>query len=121
MGNIKNQKLYLCDGKACEECNSIAHGECRYTTNIEHAINKGKEMDFDENGVEIAMTDKEFAQYLFNVLWNDSGADCCSKCICNSDTRKLCDNWERVQKQGGELDLNICFCGMKAYAEKNKK
>ena len=28
--------LYLCDQKACENCN----GECRHTSDIEHAVNR---------------------------------------------------------------------------------
>lgn len=31
--------FYLCDGKACENCNSIAGGECKHTCDISHAKN----------------------------------------------------------------------------------
>lgn len=107
---MENQKLYLCDGKACKECYEC----CSHTTNYEHAINKGKEMDFDENGVEIAMTDKEFAKYLFNWL-RFGGDDCCSKCT-KCPPYELCSNID--EEKGCFTDLNVCYQGMKAYAEK---
>lgn len=60
------------------------------------------------------MTDNEYAKHLFGILWNESGADCCSKCAFCLNPDELCRNLER---RGAHPDKEVCFAGMRAYAE----
>ena len=62
------------------------------------------------------MTDFEYAKYLFGLLWN-SGEDCCSKCSrCpNNAEDKDCI----ASRSNGTYDTDLCFMGMKRYAEEN--
>ena len=60
------------------------------------------------------MTDKEYAKHLFNILFNESGADCCSKCAFSPKPNGICSN---LKYCGLTLDTAICFAGMRAYAE----
>lgn len=64
------------------------------------------------NGEGKAVTDKEFAKYLFDFLWNESGADVCSKCEwCNA-----CPNYGRKN-----YDTDLCVAGMREYAETTRE
>lgn len=62
------------------------------------------------------MTDFEYAKYLFALLWN-SDEDCCSKCSrCpNNAEDKDCI----AIRSNGTYDTDLCFMGMKHYAEEN--
>lgn len=64
------------------------------------------------------MTDLDFSKYLANILLN-SGEDCCSICA-NNDWKDICDNLKRVEETGEPLDNDVCYCGLKRYAEEHK-
>ena len=38
-GKPSPQPLYLCDRKACKQCNGLLDGKCMHTSDISHAIN----------------------------------------------------------------------------------
>lgn len=42
---IKDRVLYICDGEACESCNSWMKECCRHTTDIRHAAHFKKFSD----------------------------------------------------------------------------
>ena len=62
------------------------------------------------------MTDFEYAKYLFSLLWN-GGEDCCIKCsLCpKSEADADCVS----MRKDGTYDADLCFMGMKHYAEEN--
>lgn len=59
------------------------------------------------------MTDKEYAQYLFEWLRFDSSEDICSKCV-NCPKDNFCLN---ADPNSVDFDYNTCFYGIKKYAE----
>ena len=61
------------------------------------------------------MTDNEYAKHLFNILFNESAADCCRKCAFCPKPSGICSN---MRYCGVTLDTDICFAGMRAYAER---
>lgn len=63
------------------------------------------------------MTDFEYAKYLaLKLLY--SGEDCCA--ICSYNKRDdVCDNHKHAEENDCGLDRDICFMGMKHYAEEN--
>ena len=64
------------------------------------------------------MTDLEFAKYLSKMLLN-SGEDCCSKCDFNRKD-DICDNHKKREEFNCPLDDDLCYVGMKLYAEKQR-
>lgn len=46
----KEINLYLCDGFACNNCKSVAIGECKHTCDLNHAKNRNKIMPFMKIG-----------------------------------------------------------------------
>ena len=61
------------------------------------------------------MTDLAFAKYLAAKLLN-SGEDCCAMCAFNKQDG-VCDNQMLAEEAGGRLSRDICFIGLKRYAE----
>lgn len=61
------------------------------------------------------MTDLAFAKYLAEKLLN-SGEDCCVICACNKQDG-VCDNQMLAEEAGGRLSRDICFIGLRCYAE----
>lgn len=64
------------------------------------------------------MTDLEYARYL-SVLLLNSGEDCCSLCDFNRKD-DICDNHKKREELNCPLDDDLCFVGMKRYAEKQR-
>lgn len=64
------------------------------------------------------MTDLDFSKYLANILLN-SGEDCCSICA-NNDWKDICDNQKHSELTGAPIDNDVCYCGLKRYAEEHK-
>ena len=62
------------------------------------------------------MNDFEYAKYLCKILLK-SGEDCCSLCSYNKKD-DICDNHKCTEKLNCPLDDDMCFMGMKRYAEK---
>ena len=63
------------------------------------------------------MTDLNFAKYLAVKLLN-SGEDCCAICAYNKRD-DVCDNYKDAEEHDREPDRDLCFMGMKHYAEEN--
>lgn len=63
------------------------------------------------------MTDFEYAKYLFSLLW-DSGEDCWSKCFHCPNNAEDRDCIARMVN--GKYDTDLCFMGMKRYAEEHQ-
>lgn len=61
------------------------------------------------------MTDLAFAKYLAVKLLN-SGEDCCAMCAFNR-WDDVCDNHKHTEETGGKLDDDVCFAGLRRYAE----
>ena len=61
------------------------------------------------------MTDLNFAKYLAVKLLN-SGEDCCAMCALNKRD-DVCDNQMLAEEAGGRLSRDICFIGLRCYAE----
>ncbi len=62
-----------------------------------------------------------FEEYLFNWLRFETGEDCCSKCVNNTNSAELCCNFDSY---GNIKEKKICHEGIIAYYEKhyaNKK
>ena len=61
------------------------------------------------------MTDFEYAKYLaLKLLY--SGEDCCEMCALNKRDG-LCDNQMLAEEAGGRTSFDICFVGLRCYAE----
>ena len=83
-----------------------------------HTVTEGKHqqiLDNLNNNSGKKMTDLEFAKYLSKMLLN-SGEDCCSKCAFNRKD-DVCDNHKRSEALDCPLDADLCFVGLKRYAE----
>ena len=61
------------------------------------------------------MTDLDFAKYLAVKLLN-SGEDCCEMCALNKRDG-VCDNQMLAEEAGGRTSFDICFVGLRCYAE----
>lgn len=61
------------------------------------------------------MTDLAFAKYLAMKLLN-SGEDCCSICALNKRD-DVCDNHKHAEETDSKLDDDVCFVGLRCYAE----
>ena len=61
------------------------------------------------------MTDINFAKYLAVKLLN-SGEDCCAMCAFNR-WDDVCDNHKHAQETDSKLDDDVCFAGLRRYAE----
>lgn len=61
------------------------------------------------------MTDLEYAKYLCKKLLY-SGEDCCSICHFNRKD-DICDNHKRSEEFNCSLDDDLCYVGIKLYAE----
>lgn len=61
------------------------------------------------------MTDLAFAKYLAMNLLN-SGEDCCAICARNKRDG-VCDNQMLAEEAGGRASFDICFVGLRCYAE----
>lgn len=61
------------------------------------------------------MTDLDFARYLAAKLLN-SGEDCCSMCALNKRD-DVCDNHKHAEETDSKLDDDVCFVGLRCYAE----
>lgn len=61
------------------------------------------------------MTDLAFAKYLAAKLLN-SGEDCCAICARNKQDG-VCDNQMLAEEAGGRTSFDICFVGLRCYAE----
>ena len=65
------------------------------------------------------MTDLAFAKYLATKLLN-SGEGCCAICALNKRD-DVCDNHKHAEETGGKLDDDVCFVGLRGYAESDRK
>lgn len=65
------------------------------------------------------MTDLAFAKYLAVKLLN-SGEDCCKMCALNKRDG-VCDNQMLAEEAGGRASFDICFAGLRCYAESDRK
>ena len=63
------------------------------------------------------MTDLDFARYLAMKLLN-SGEDCCSMCALNKRD-DVCDNHKHAEENDSKLDDDVCFVGLRCYAEEH--
>ena len=63
------------------------------------------------------MTDLACAKYLAAKLLN-SGEDCCAICACNKQDG-VCDNQMLAEEAGGRPSRDICFIGLRCYAEEH--
>lgn len=61
------------------------------------------------------MTDLDFARYLAAKLLN-SGEGCCSMCALNKRD-DVCDNHKHAEETDSKLDDDVCFVGLRCYAE----
>ena len=61
------------------------------------------------------MTDLAFAKYLAAKLLN-SGEDCCKMCALNKRDG-VCDNQMLAEETDSKLDDDVCFAGLRCYAE----
>lgn len=66
--------------------------------------------------IDSTMTDREYAQYLFEWLRFDSSEDICLKCA-NCPKDDFCPN---ADHNSVDFDYNTCFYGMKQYAEEHR-
>lgn len=65
------------------------------------------------------MTDLDFARYLAMKLLN-SGEDCCAMCAFNRRD-DVCDNHKHSELTGAPIDNDVCFAGLRRYAEANRQ
>lgn len=65
------------------------------------------------------MTDLDFSKYLANILLN-SGEDCCAICTFNKRD-DVCDNLKHAEETDSKLDDDVCFAGLRRYAEANRQ
>ena len=63
------------------------------------------------------MTDLAFAKYLAAKLLN-SGEDCCAICARNKQDG-VCDNLKHAEETDSKLDDDVCFVGLKRYADQS--
>ena len=81
-----------------------------------------RELDDEEFDVKFEVEDDaeksedEYMQHLSKWLIN-SGEDCCSKCA-HCSKNELCDN---LADEGGRVNYEVCYNGMKEYYEKHKE